>query len=247
MYQYRGIIAQVLLLFIVVPIIMLLVHWIPGSENFMRDLFFNVLGDFEIFNAAAEAMNALLSYNRPSAEHVLHAIIDTMTSSFTETFILGLCVMVIKELASTVFTNRRGYSYVRSIFHNDHTLIAAVIGFAIGLVLVRYLGMVTEQTIRMLFSAGMAIGLMLLGMGIMIRHKGIPGGRLISRAFGRLIDVALGALLAACIALTVTAFMKITPAMKAADGYMAVGWYLLMIAFGFSIILVMKINKRFVG
>lgn len=247
MYRYRGIIAQVMLLFIVVPIIMLLVQWIPGSEDFMSDLFFNVLGDFKIFNAAAEAMNSLVGYDRPSAERVLHAIIDTLTSSFTETFILGLCVMVVKELASTVFTNRRGYSYVRSIFLDDHTLIAAVIGFAIGLVLVRYLGMVVEQTIRLLFSAGIAIGLMLLGIGIMIRHKGIPGGRLVSRAFGRLVDVALGALLASCIALTVTAFMKIAPAMKAADAYAAVGWYMLMVAFALMIVLVMNITKRITG
>ena len=227
-----GAVAQVLVLVILLPFASVIIAAIPGGPMFLNDMFWETLGTFEIFEGAANALNASIGqHDAISSEAVLNALLSIMLSAAFQAFIIGVCVTTINELTSKVI---RPYGKSKIVsFAKGGPIITSFLGVVLGLVLCRLMSAASATgQLGTILSGVLSISLMVLGISIMLGKRKTSSAYTTARVWSLVLKVVIGAVFAACVAGAVTALMQAPLAIvNGGNLLLAIGWYLVMIVF----------------
>ena len=220
-----GTIVQILLLFIILPVISCIVGFIPGGPEFLSDLFWSTLGVFDIFEGAADVMKSFAAPDRTS--NIVKSVWTIISESFLQSIILGACVMTINDVFSAVRAPFGNYKIFPLLF--GLPVLTSAAGFAIGLLLISAIGIVDHASVQALLYALVSIGVLLLGIGIMLGLNRRSALYSKGRVVGLLGKMFMGALFSAALSGAIAALMQAPIAIaNGARFWAALGWYIAM-------------------
>lgn len=247
-----GTFAQVILACFLLMFIAVIVSLFPGGEEFLNTLVVNTLGEFKLFSVVSPMIDGYLNYPTFEFAHVWQLMLYAMLQAALEAVILGMCVAIMNDLCTTtyktVFRNKRRsgtrvvtkYKY-RPILQGGY-LLPSMIGFVIGLVLIRMLGLVDEASVQMLLYAVATLGVMCLGIGLMLGRTSAPVWSVKGYVFKQVMKILSSACMAISIAGMVTVVLKAPVSiMNGGSVGKAVCWLLVMI----GCIAVFEIVRRY--
>lgn len=225
----RGTVGQILVITILLPLVFATVGAFPGGAKFLVDLFWESLGELEIFNGAATALSKFMENSKADVQETLLSLLGILLKAFLQACILGACVSVVTTKMDVT----------------GAPVLNTVIGFAIGLVLVFILETTNQSNLQWLFYVLATIGVLLIGMGVSLGLVGKgTGGSIWYHTAPFLLKTLLGALYSAAVTGAVTALMVAPSLVHAGKSVLAaIGWYLLMAAFMLVMVLVMLLTK----
>lgn len=220
-----GTIGQIFLLFIILPTIACFVGFIPGGPEFLNDLFWSTLGMFDILEGAADVLKSFTSPDHTS--NIIKSVWAILSESFLQSIILGVCVMTINDIFSAVrspYGREKIFPYLFGL-----PVLSSFAGFAIGLLLIRAIGLVDHASQQAFLYAVASIGVLLLGIGIMLGLKSRSELYSKGRVAGLLGKMFMGALFSAALSGAIAALMQAPIAVaNGASFWAALGWYIVM-------------------
>lgn len=217
MRKINATIAQVLLLFLVLPFLALLIGFMPQGAQMMDDFFWSALGEIPIFQGAADVLNKFFSYDSFSVSNAISGLLYTISETFLQTFFLGVCIAFSKYLLKPFFMGA--------------PILSTLIGLAAGLFL-WYMADTSE--FAALIDAVGTVAIMGVALFIMLRGS-TQAGVAIAGKF--LLDTFCGALYAACAVGALVALLEAPLAIhRGMSLQVALTWYLVMISFMLALV-----------
>lgn len=225
-----GTVWQVVVIAFVLPLIFSTVGAFPGGAKFLVDLFWESLGEIEIFNGAATALSKFMENSKAEVQETLLSLLGILAKALMQACILGACVSVVTTKMEVI----------------GAPVLNSVIGFAIGLVLVFLLETTNQSNWQWLFYVMATIGVLLVGMGVSLGLVGKgTGGSIWRHTAPFLGKTLLGALYSTAVTGAITALMVAPSLVHAGKSALAaIGWYLLMAAFMLILVFIFYISKE---
>lgn len=232
MRMRMGAVAQILVLLVLLPFISVIFAIIPGGPTFLSDLFWETLGTFDIFEGAANALNATVGQQEAiSTDAIMSTLLSIVLKAAFQAFILGLCVTVINEMTSKVI---RPYGKSRIVsFLNGGPILTSFLGVVVGLLLCRLMFTASEVSqLGAVLSGVLTIALIVLGISIMLGMRSVSSLYSTARIWSLMLKVVIGAVFAACVTGAVTALLQVPLVIENGGNLLlAIAWYLIMIVF----------------
>lgn len=226
MREITGTIIQLVVIVILLPFIIFLLSWVPNIEEFMDKVFWKLLGTFDLFESAADCMDAFLHQETFEGGNIIAYFIHIISKGILEAFVTGLTILISNEIFTTV-ENGRIVPNVIGI-----PLLPVFLGFVVGLAITTAIGMVTATEIQAILYGIVCIALLLIGIMIMLGHTGVRARRLRGYAAIQLINLLIGVGTSVCVACMITALVRAPGAIAAGATWgKVIGWYMLVVFF----------------
>jgi len=224
----RGTIGQILVIAIVMPLIFATVGAFPAGANFLVNLFWESIGEIEIFDGAATALSGFMENSKAEMDATISSLLLILAKAFFQTMILGACVYVITTKVAV----------------NGAPILTSVGGFVIGLILVAAVESFDANQTKGILYAVACIALLVYGCLLTLGVKKPGKGKLGEALVPFLLEMLLGALFSAAVAGAVTALMVAPSLVHAGKSALAaIGWYLLMTAFMLIMVFIFYISR----
>lgn len=215
----KNVARLILLSPIILVVLGLVCTYIPGAPEFLDRLFWQSLGQAEVFSIASELLEGSMGYSSLSPEHVMNGYMYMLANAILDAAVMGTTVFLVKAI--NIRFNRKYIAY-----YITPEWLSTVIGIVIGVLLLT----ANENLFAQLegsLSALMAIGFMILGIRLMLGKRSTPvkGGKYHNRMMGTIIsllfDILENMITALCAGSILTCVME-GPKLLKADGNIVV-------------------------
>lgn len=240
-----GIIIAVGLAF-VAPYLLTFVVTLIGSlnihiANWLSDLFWNVLGQNDMFEIIANTLQTALGKGYTPIEFVVNATVAVVVGAFMDAAVIATCIYLVKSFCAN-FSQSGGlwYSFFGVKILSKYV---SVVGVVLGVVVTNLFKNQVEMA-RQLIYAGTSIAFMILGVMIMIgKSSVIPSWKKRDRLITNLlIDILIDMSLAISTAVIATCSLEGPRIIFQAGnlsllfGYLAVEAIMLSVAWGIAVL-----------
>lgn len=248
MMKFFGTFSQAIVILIALPVLALLIGWVPGGAAALDTVFWEFVDTISLFQGWAAVLSQYAggSMAMITPEEVVSALLGLLFSAFLEAMVIGLCVSIAQQCCMYGEANQNGRWRYRSRIRGL-PLLPSFVGVVIGVALVKYFNL-AGVLVSDIAALVCVIGLMLIGIGTMlgIRHYSMRGAR--SYILSELLNVFAGAVVSVCACGAATALMQISHVAGSGFGWLAMlGWYLILIglvALGSVILVALKSGEK---
>ena len=240
-----AMVLGVFFLFIAPYLIFFLVTFI-GSLNihvagWISDLFWNLLGEQQMFKIIANVLQTALSMDYTPAEFVIKTAVEVVTGALLDAIVIATCIYLIKSVCA-MFSQSGAlwYSFGGKKILAKYVSIA---GIVLGVFVINIFKNQRDQ-IRDLINAGISIGCIFVGVVIMLgKARIIPNAKKRDRLISNLlIDILIDMSLAISTAVIATCSMEgprlifIEGNLKLLYCYLAVEAVILSVSWGIAML-----------
>ena len=252
----RGTISQIFLLFIFLPGLMFFMSFLPGGADLVQSLFWESLGSFEIFEGAAEAMSTFLDQETIQFDHVLAHFIKSISASFLQAWIIGICVTICIEMCMRQKKKKQWHSgkknprngtfvYIDTLTTglSGSPILLSTLGVFVGVMIIGMIKQTDSADLQATLYMVISIGLLILGICIMMGLTKKYSLYTPQTIVTHLLKTLLGAAYAFCVAGAVSALMLVPQLLRnGASPWFSLVWYFVMVLFMFLLIVVYKVS-----
>lgn len=225
-----GTIAQIMLLLLILPLLMIVMGWIPGGAQMLSDIMVEFFSTIDLFEGWVELMskNATMEISLIEPEVVISELMDVLADAFLEAMVIGMCVCIAQQATKIVKQNQAGKWVIASGI-NGLPLLPSFAGVIIGVLLIRYFKATRSETIAALAAGVAVIALLMIAVGMMLGFRHRTGAQNSMYAAIQLSGVLSGAVVSVCVTGAATALRQMTLVAKSGRGIAAVfAWYLIL-------------------
>lgn len=227
-----GTIAQILLLFIILPLLALLLGWIPGGVEMVEQVFWEFVDTIDIFEGWVQLLNQYVTSDGVMIppDQAMATVLNMFSRAFLEAMLIGFCVSIALWLCTVVTQNWRGIWQTRYSVYGL-PLLPAFCGVLAGVILLKvFAASASELIIAIALPMG-TIVLMLIGIGLMLGLPHRSSAINMAGAVSMLINVSVGAVISVCVCGMTTALTQISVAVNGGLNVQVVlGWYFILLA-----------------
>lgn len=209
-----GTISQILLLFIILPLLALLLGWLPGGADMLDKIFLEFVSASDIFEGWLQLLNQYATADGAMipAEQALATIVNLLCHEFLEAMLIGFCVNIALRLCTDSI--------------NGSPILPAFCGVLAGVLLLKVFEAGGSAAVEAIVLPLGTIAVMLIGIGLMLGLPHRSSAALKAGAVGMLLNVLVGALVSVCICGMATALTQVSAAVRAGlNSWMILGWY----------------------
>ncbi len=197
-------ISQLLVLALLLPLIAATLGTFDAGRSFLADVLNEAVGGIPLFDVVIQMLSGLQP-GESALSTCIAAIKLAAARAALSTLLMGMAINL--ALAATTrlsaATTKRFVTY--QLVGVPAPILPTIAGAALGVLFIRMIDAVPSAQLQSLFYALFTIGLMLLGLGMMLRFRGPSSGFLLSQAAGALFDVVMAVPVAVCCAVAVCA------------------------------------------
>ena len=132
---------------------------VPLLATFLHKLFWGICGEIEIFSGIASILENALSYQQITGEYVFLSLLEMLTTSIMDSFIMGLCMFATKSIFAKF--SRNGLLIIPA------SQLVKLLGLIIGILLSQAIN-IAPETSQALLSFFMCLVLFCVGFALML-------------------------------------------------------------------------------